>query len=278
MTQPFFIVSSGRSGTKMMEKLLGERPSIEMHHEYLCTHIQPLAIKYYMGLIDEKKVRQNLKSLHGAAIEYSSASLWGDSSNKLSWIIEILADIFPKAKFIHLVRDGRKVVSSYYHKLGNECYDDESVTVLQAHVTDPYHYTAPPPEKRFWWPLPNKESKFFDTFQSYDQFQRICFHWAEINHEILKQLNMVEPSRKLTIKLEELVKKPELVKKLLSFIGVEYQESDFKKLQSPYNVNAPKDFLLSDKQIQQFNSIASDLMEYFGYSNTEEYRVIYHPK
>lgn len=49
-TQLFFIVSSGHSRTQMMEKLSQAFPSVEMHHEYLCIHVQPLAVRYYVGL------------------------------------------------------------------------------------------------------------------------------------------------------------------------------------------------------------------------------------
>lgn len=50
-TRPIFIVSSGRSGTAMMEKLFNAFPQVEMHHEYMVNHVQPAAVKYYLGLI-----------------------------------------------------------------------------------------------------------------------------------------------------------------------------------------------------------------------------------
>ncbi len=38
-TRPFFVVSSGRSGAQMIHGLLAGRPGVEVHHEYLCTHV-----------------------------------------------------------------------------------------------------------------------------------------------------------------------------------------------------------------------------------------------
>ena len=35
-TKPFFVVSSGRSGTKMIEKLLSSFCDVEVKHEYMC--------------------------------------------------------------------------------------------------------------------------------------------------------------------------------------------------------------------------------------------------
>ena len=88
---------------------------------------------------------------------YCEKEHWGDSSNKLSWLIPELAELLPQAKFVHLVRDGRKVASSYFHKLADECYDDRSTAILRAHVDDPLGAPPPPPEKKYWWPLPRTD-------------------------------------------------------------------------------------------------------------------------
>ena len=127
---PFFIVSSGRSGTAMMMKALVQAEGVTIEHEYKVHDVQPLAVRRYQGLADEIEARAILSRTHGAAIREAKTRLWGDSSNKLSWLIPDLAALFPDARFIHLVRDGRKVASSYFHKLGNECYDDRSTEIL----------------------------------------------------------------------------------------------------------------------------------------------------
>src|ERR1700744_5902762 len=108
-TQPFFIVSSGRSGTAMLHKVLETAGDIEMHHEYTVQIAQPLAVRRYQKIISAADVTQILRDTHASAIRYSTAAHWGDSSNKLSWLIPELAALLPNAKFIHLVRDGRKV-------------------------------------------------------------------------------------------------------------------------------------------------------------------------
>lgn len=183
-TRPIFIVGSGRSGTAALAKLLGGVPGVEMHHEYLCTHVQPVAARYAMGLADAAEVRGVIEACHGAAIRLSNAPVWGDSSNKLSWIIPILAELYPLARFAHVVRDGRKVASSFFHKLGDECYDDASVAALAAWAEG--GAAMPPPEKRYWWPLPLAGHPAHAAFGGFDQFRRIAFHWAEINRTVLE--------------------------------------------------------------------------------------------
>src|ERR1700759_3312477 len=98
-TQPFFIVSSGRSGTAMLHKVLSSAGDIEMHHEYIVQITQKLAGHRYQGLIGPGEVTRILQDVYASAARYSTARFWGDSSNKASWLIPELAALLPEAKF-----------------------------------------------------------------------------------------------------------------------------------------------------------------------------------
>jgi len=279
-TQPLFVVSSGRAGTATMEKMLNMVPSIEMRHEYLIHIIQPLAFKYTHGLVTFDEARAGIREVYNSAIFYSEAKIWGDCSNKASWLIHPIVRTFPKAKFIHLIRDGRKVASSYYHKLADECYDEQSVKIIRtwvdrimgAEITSA-SAPIPPYEKKYWWPLPSNVD--------WDRFQNVCWHWQESNKAILEGLEHVDSDRQLTIRLEDLTNDklaiPEL---LLDFLGLEVDHELFKEmidfLRTPHNVSEPVDHLLTDLQTKQFWAIAGDMMFKLGYDKKgKEYRVNY---
>jgi len=274
-TRPIFIVSSGRSGTAMMEKLFSAYPQVEMHHEYMVSHVQPAAVKYYLGLIGFGEALHVLRATHGAAIHYSQAPIWGDSSNKLSWMIPVLDRLFPKALFVHLVRDGRKVTSSYFNKLADECYDDHSVAVLQRYYDSHGKLPAPPPEKKYWWPVPPRGHPQEMDFITYTQFERIAFHWAQVNRTILHHLEAIDPARRHMVRLEDLVSRPDSRQKLLNFLGLPWDDRVMGLLNRPHNVNKPEDFPLTSQQSEQFMSIAYDMMKHFGYDRLKEYRVAY---
>ena len=271
--RPFFIVSSGRSGTAMLHKALSAVAGVEMHHEYMVQITQPLAVRRYLGLIDAKETARLIGETYGGAIRYSGATHWGDSSNKLSWLIPDLAAAFPKARFIHLVRDGRKVASSYFHKLGNECYDDVSTGVLQAHFDG--GPPAPPPEKKYWWPLPRRGSADADRFRGFSQFERVCWHWAELNRLVLEELSKLSAERTLFVKLEELRASPSEVRGLYEFLGLPYRDEAYGVFARPHNVNRPEDRLLDAAQRQQFEAIAGDMQARLGYADQPEYVVNY---
>ncbi len=273
--RPFFIASSGRSGTKMMERLFGDIPELTMHHEYMVQILQPLAVRRYLGLIGAEACRHLLREVHGAAIRYAATPIWADSSNKLSWLIPDLAALFPDARFLHLVRDGRKVASSYFYKLGDECYDETATRALLAHVEDPAAVPAPPPEKRYWWPVPRPGDPRAAAFRLYTQFERIAFHWAEINRVILADLQALPPSRWRSARLEDLVASPDQVAEVFTFLGLPFTADRARRLERPHNVNRPVDTPLSDPQSTSFRRVAWEMMEVFGYDRRDAYVVNY---
>jgi hypothetical protein len=274
-TCTFFVVSSGRSGTAMLHKALSLAGDVEMHHEYMVQIVQPLAARRYMGLADSVEAKATLASTHAAAARYSEAAYWGDSSNKLSWLIPDLAELMPEAKFVHLVRDGRKVVGSYFNKLGAECYDDRSTSILQAYFDDPAGRLAPPLEKKYWWPLPRRDDLRATEFRTYDQFARIAWHWAEVNATILKSLEALSPDCQFFVRLEDLVASPSLVRALFEFLHLSYRDELFRVFTRPHNVNRPEDRPLTDQQRETFSSISSAMMDRLGYAERDEYVVNY---
>ncbi len=259
----------------MLHKALSVAGDVEMHHEYMVHIVQPLATRRYMGLTTTSEAKLVLSSTHAAAARYSEASHWGDSSNKLSWLIPDLAELIPEAKFVHLVRDGRKVAGSYFHKLAAECYDERSTSVLQAYFDDQTRMPAPPPEKKYWWPLPRHEDPRASEFRQYDQFARIAWHWAEINTTILKSFDIIPDDRKFFVRLEDLVVSPRFVKVLLDFLNLSYLPEHFEIFARPHNVNRPEDRPLTKAQLEKFYSIAAPMMERLGYAERDEYVVNY---
>ena len=272
-SQPFFIVSSGRSGTAMLHKALSAEPGVEVHHEYMVQITQPLAVRRYLGLIDAGLAYKTVCDTYAAAVRYCDATHWGDSSNKLSWLIPDLARALPEAKFVHLVRDGRKVCGSYFRKLGGECYDDRSNAALQAHYDGAA--STPPPEKKYWWPVPRKGAAEADAFRTYGQFERICWHWSEINRVILDDLAALPAARQMFVRLEDLHESPDAVRGLYDFLNLGYRDAAFEVFARPHNVNRPEDRLLDADERAMFDRIAGAMSKRLGYADRAEYVVNY---
>lgn len=274
-TVPIFIVGSGRNGTRSLGLMLAGVSHIESYHEYLCTHIQPVAAKYFMRLINKKTCKEKIMKLHGSAIYYSSARKWMDSSNKLSWIIEPLYELFPYAKFVHVVRDGRKVVSSFFHKLAPEIYDDVSTSALTKWLKNPQNQPEPPPEKKYWWNIPQKGQPYHKEFPYFNQFQRICYHWAEAIRVVQESFYRIPNEQKLEVSLEDLVSNKDALKTFLNFFDIEYEDHFYEYLQKPRNVFFPMDFDLTKKELDQFYEIAGKTLKRLGYADKKAYSMKY---
>ena len=173
------------------------------------------------------------------------------------------------------MRDGRKVASSYFHKLGAECYDDASTAALQAFYDADGTLPAPPPEKKYWWPLPRRDDDDAHAFRGYSQFERIVYHWREVNRVIMRDLGTVPAARKHFVRLEDLVTSGHERQRLLNFLGLAWEDRVASLLARPHNVNRPEDYPLKPKQSEQIWRIAGDTMRTFGYHERPEYRVAY---
>lgn len=273
--RPFFIVSSGRSGTAMLHKVLAAAGNVDMHHEYMVQILQPLAVRAYHGLVTRAEAARMLMQTHVAAIRYCDADFWGDSSNKLSWLIPELSGLLPDARFVHLVRDGRKVTGSYFRKLGDECYDDRSTRILAHHLSAPDTVPPPPPEKKYWWPQARPDSPWVAEFSRFSQFERIAWHWCEINQVILDALTRLPAARQIFVRLEDLYEQPETLYNLLDFLELRRSPDLVEMFHRPHNVNRPEDRLLTAAETAAFARIAAPMMQRFGYDERTEYVVNY---
>ncbi len=273
-TKPIFLIGSGRSGTRSFFRMLTGCQELEIHHEYAVSAMQKAACLYFMGKISAQQMDQVIIENHGAAIFHSKRPIWADSSNKLVWVIDRLATLFPDAKFLAVMRDGRKVCSSFYYKLREEMYDDDSVAELSAWLRNSAGI-APPAEKRYWWNIPQPGQPFHEVFGTFDRLQRVCYHWNEANRTILDCFSKLNADRTKIVRLEDLKEDAALLKSCIEFMGLSYDRCYFEYLQTPRNVFLPLDFQLTRGQLAKFYEICDPIMEKLGYTDERTYRVEY---
>lgn len=154
-TQPFFVVSAGRSGSTLLASLLGKHTKVSMPTEQfvlpqaivkfnlfnwmqwedvsaiICTEfIRTKGNQNWQlearELIDSAhslpKSERNLWNLIDLAFRSYSKSrgeekaIWGDKTPSNHEHIDIVQSLFKEAKYIFLIRDGRDVINSYLRK------------------------------------------------------------------------------------------------------------------------------------------------------------------
>ena len=144
---PLFIVGCGRSGTTMFRLMLDSHPDLAIPGE---SHFIPDLYRHrrkYMtsGVLDARKLANDImRTLHvglwdvprmgvwrrletlrqpdfadvvGAVFfayaDHHGKARWGDKTPIYVLSVPLLAQLFPTARFIHVVRDGRDVALSY---------------------------------------------------------------------------------------------------------------------------------------------------------------------
>lgn len=145
-TSPFFILNAGRSGSTLLNRILNEHPQVGLPTEQY--FLGPAVFKYHfynymiwrdlMQVIvgelwdarkhtwelDLKSTLQEIINFQGEDRSLAHAleslfrqmiekPLWGDSTPLNTVYFKELHHVFPEAKYIFLLRDGRDVVASY---------------------------------------------------------------------------------------------------------------------------------------------------------------------
>jgi protein-tyrosine sulfotransferase len=160
---PLFIISSGRSGTTLMRSMLAASGEIAIPAETQIIHIlaAKFPLLFSLGweglshvIISDFEATNNFplweinlapaykkteelpfkeRSLARiidevfetyASEKFPDAKLWGDQSPIHTFALPYIQKIFPRAKFMHMLRDGRDVISSYMVKRNTNQYND----------------------------------------------------------------------------------------------------------------------------------------------------------
>lgn len=137
----FFIIGSARSGTTLLRTILNAHPEVavppesrfitelwrgqeEVHVADLLGELEGHRL-FRVWELDIERVREELgespRALYSEVMEAAyrawakskGKTLWGDKTPRYIENIPLLAELWPEAKFVHQIRDGRNVVLSY---------------------------------------------------------------------------------------------------------------------------------------------------------------------
>lgn len=134
LRNPVFIIGCGRSGTSMLTKLL-------RNHQDICSYSEaneiwdPEGYPWYRSQLDRSpiwydaisytnvwrqyfgdKYKKELKGIFGCYQYISKKKVFLNKSPMNTFRIPDILEIFPDAKFIHIIRDGRPVAYSWAKK------------------------------------------------------------------------------------------------------------------------------------------------------------------
>ena len=194
---PVFVVSTGRAGSELLVKLMNESKIGSVYHE-------PRPRMFYGSkLLFETKqdIQSNQIAYLNARYDllkkaYLEESRFIETNNRNTFFISALNKLFPKAKFIHLVRHPGDFVRSgirrkYYS--GNE-NDDSRIK-------------------------PQANEKAFTAWDRFSKIEKVGWLWNSTNNFIEEEKIHLNIENILFIKSEDLFLKPDTYNKICSFLN-----------------------------------------------------------
>lgn len=161
---PFFIVGTGRNGSTLLSMILNGHSKIFIPNEQYALHYAAIRYQLYNFLIwrdivkivigefadscNNQNWRTDFNNLYSKLynlpktkrsfqkivdeiiLEHSKQkgnvfSVWGDKSLPTIWFLDYVYRIYPRSKYIFLIKDGRDVVSSF-RKAGEKPFNELS--------------------------------------------------------------------------------------------------------------------------------------------------------
>jgi len=187
-----------------------------------------------------------------AASQSRSVAVWGDKNNFHVNHLSTLSEIYPDARFLHLVRDGRDVACSYRE-------------VMKQNSMSPYAPQLP------------------------TDIESIADEWLTNVRKVDNYLSGLHGSKKRTVRYEDLVRQPEsVISNICIWLGLVFEPKmlefydrnkrdqlepsltmDWKqRTMEPVSAGTVGRFrtLLTVDELESFNRVAGDMLSRFGYA------------
>lgn len=189
----FFVVSTGRSGTKTIANVLSLIEGCVCLHEPAPELILESS-SYRYGTVSASDLCKILLETRSPRM---NASVYCESNQTLALIIPVLAEAFPQARYVWLIRNGLDVVASAYQK---QWYT--------GHSENHDRYEDCPPIERAWIDGRIEGDRCRDMtaieWSRLDRFGRCCCYWSHVNRMIESDLNKYAAGRFKMLRLEEI--------------------------------------------------------------------------
>lgn len=235
-----FIVSTGRTGTDFFTTLFNQKvgnawslhepsPAFRARSYQLIGRPHTLYEQYYFGF--KRKWRHQKK-----------VEQWYVETNyHLFAAIPLIRDVFPHSRIIHIVRDGRKVVTSWLNKYRY---------ITNNHINP---FQIPGDEAQNYW-------------HQWNPLQKLSWYWKTVNELVETQ----QPD--LWLSFESIFAPPhdDLFKLLDHLPDIQYNQQEVKALANEKVNKTQQNFFPDyehwpDHWKDQFWAIAGDAMKRYGY-------------
>ena len=298
-----FVIGSPRSGTTLLENILN-------CHSHVAEWYEPYYLweKYFPSKENDiwqakylnTRARENIQKEFLIFSKKSKKPIVLDKYPVHSFNLEIINTIFPDARWIHILRDGRDVTLSMkkeWHKraLIVERRDFRGLLRVTADMLQRQHYwryrfmallyelrankslnPARYLNKSKWEGKVGWGPRFQgwkEYLQTHSPLEFNAMQWVKCVKAVRKNWDILPENNKIEIRYEELLRFPEKhLMNVLEIMGIEPSDDFFKKIPRLKRDNFhkwPKEF--TAEEILQIKPILSPLLHDLGYAHPDEW-------
>lgn len=255
--QPVWVLSTGRTGTHTMTELFKLSPGLDAFHEPAPELFQ-FSYDYFMDCIDPADAKRALQYLRDELVFRSvrDGLTFIETNNRLAYIADLLLELYPGSKFIHLYRNPYDFIRSGMRR-----------KYYSGHLRD-YARIRPA--------AADPECDNWDTFTD---LQKVAWNWKTVNAHCLAFMEKLPGQQKMSLSSEVFFHAPDsLITSLFNFIGsanyhpttAEINRVMGKKhnAQQEGRFSKPSDW--TDRQVAQVNDIVGVVARKLSYELLEE--------
>jgi hypothetical protein len=195
---PIFIIGCPRSGTTLVRMIVDSHPRISAGEEtkflfdlqrILGDH-QDLVSRYGFGReYWLERIRDFYGGFQAEYMRRRGKARWAEKTPEYTLILDFIDELFPDARYIHVIRDGRDVVASFRERWGYRAALRVARGVWVSHVTAARdfgrrvageRYT----EIRYERLVAEPEAVLRDLFRFLDEpWDPVVLRWDELHHD-----------------------------------------------------------------------------------------------
>lgn len=248
-----FVLSTGRTGTTTLARILDLPDPIDAHHEPPPELLEERKRARWEIGGNERKYRHIFARARGAPLLRTvwRRQLYAETSPRLTYFAPVIADLLPKAQFIFLHRDPVGVVRSGMKR--------------GWYVDHPADYARV---------RPVEGERFFDQWETMSPFAKICWYWSACNEFALEFRTHADSSRVLEVRASELFCGA-AVPRIFEFLDLPLPADEDvngileEKLNAQREGRFPKAERWTSSMWKTLQHIAGDTMEQLDYTTRE---------
>ena len=189
-----------------------------------------------------------------------------DVSNAGIWCVNDIYNFQNNCKFLMVVRNGYKVVTSFFNKFEKLMYPESQIFQSKQFFRERnFEY---PLDKTFWRPLPEDDT-FFEVYKDNIRFALICWYWSETINQYEKNASLFLD----IMRFEDLVS-GEKLHLFIEHLDLPFDNEMHEFFLKPTNIENRTNYKMNKTQKMIFDTICGEQMMKY-YPDLEYYDVKY---